>query len=101
MKTILEPSDIEAIAQMVVEALRPLINKNGTTNREKIMGVQDLCQYLKVDESWVYKQVSLKTIPFFKAGKYTRFRKSKIDRWIEENTIKPLSEPSLKAVKRT
>ena len=101
MRFELETQDIEAIAHMVVEALRPLITKNGTTNREEIMGVQDLCQYLKVDESWVYKQVSLKTIPFFKAGKYTRFRKSKIDRWIEENAIKPLSEPSLKAVKRT
>lgn len=100
MRLELESDDIEAIAQRVLHVLKPLLSKAKISCHDDIMGVRDLCTYLQVDESWVYKQVSLKSIPFFKAGKYTRFRKSKIDRWIEENSVKPLSEPTLKVVKK-
>lgn len=100
MKLELEAHDVEAIAERVLDILKPLISKTAVSRQDDIMGVHDLCTYLQVDESWVYKQVSQKTIPFFKAGKYTRFRKSKIDRWIEENSIKPLPESPLKVVKR-
>lgn len=102
MRLELESDDIEAIAQRVLDVLKPLLSKARISSHEDdIMCVHDLCTYLQVDESWVYKQVSLKSIPFFKAGKYTRFRRSKIDRWIEENSVKPVSEPTLKVVKRT
>lgn len=100
MKIELELTDIEAIAKKVTEVIKPLIPRTGVFQQDSVMSVQDLCQYLKVDESWVYKQVSLKKIPFFKAGKYTRFKKSRIDRWIDENDVKPLSKPSLRVMKK-
>jgi len=42
-----------------------------------------------VEASWVYRQVSMKRIPYFKAGKYIRFRKLDIDRWISRNSVAP------------
>ncbi len=95
MKTELEQHDIEAIAQRVIELLKPMLSGNGKTgNDDTIFDVQELADYLKVDTSWVYKKVSLKEIPHFHAGKYPRFKKPVIDKWIETQTVRPI--PPLK-----
>ena len=67
-------------------------NKNSATKEDdKIMDVKGLAAYLQVAESWVYNQVALNGIPFFKCGKYTRFRKEDIDNWIGKHTVKTVS----------
>ena len=90
MKTELERGDIEAIAKEVVELVRPLLTRNTKMESDTIFDVKGLADYLKVDASWVYNRVHLKAIPYFKCGKYTRFRKSAIDKWIEQATVKPI-----------
>ena len=98
MKTELEPQDIQAIAAQVVEMLRPILaQKGGGKAEDGIFSVETLAQYLGVSPSWVYKQISLKTIPYFKVGRHPRFRRAEIDKWIETQTIKPI--PSLRMVK--
>lgn len=98
MKSEIEPQDIEAIAQGVLELLKPLLSRLEKCDEEDtILDVKGLAKYLRVDSSWVYKQVSLKTIPFFKTGRYTRFKKAHIDRWIESQTTRPI--PTVKLVK--
>jgi excisionase family DNA binding protein len=95
MRTTLEAEDIAAIADAVVERLKPLLNNNGNrAEPDTIFTPETLAEYLRVDVSWVYKQVSLKAIPYFKSGKYVRFRKSVIDRWIESQSI--MAIPSLR-----
>ena len=47
-----------------------------------------MADYLKVDSSWVYKRVCENKIPYVKLGKYNRFRKSAIDRWLELGMVK-------------
>ena len=88
MKSELEKSDIEAIAAAVLERIRPLLKHSATKEDDKIFDVKGLASYLQVTESWVYNQVALNMVPFFKCGKYTRFRKEDIDNWIGENTVK-------------
>src|SRR4030042_5666127 len=96
MKTEFESQDIEAVANRVLELLKPLITGNGRNeDKDTIFTPETLSKYLQVDISWVYKQVSLKTIPYFKSGKYTRFKKNKIDRWIEKNTVEPIPSKKL------
>ncbi len=91
MKTILEPQDIEAITNQLIEKLKPYLNQNIKMRGEDIVfDAQSLADYLKVDKSWVDKQVQLKSIPYFKCGKYNRFKKSAIDKWIDTETIRPL-----------
>jgi excisionase family DNA binding protein len=94
----IEPQDIEAIAHRVSELLKPLVSCiEKPDDKDTIFDVKGLAEYLHVDLSWVYKQVSLKAVPFFKTGRYTRFKKKDIDRWIESQTLRPI--PTLRIVK--
>jgi excisionase family DNA binding protein len=93
MKIDLEHSDIQAIAAEVVKAIKPLLAK-GKAEDDTIFTVKTLAAYLHVSDQWVYERVALNEIPFSKTGKFPRFRKRKIDRWIdslETPAISPLS----------
>ena len=90
MKTELEHNDIELIARQLADKLKPLLCKCPKPTDETIFDVKGLAQHLKVNESWVYNQVHLKNIPYFKCGKYPRFKKSAIDKWIEQETVQPI-----------
>lgn len=87
IKIRLDEEDIEIIVHRVIQALRPLL-VGKASEKDEIFTPESLAEYLKVDISWVYKKVSLREIPFFKSGKYVRFKKSAIDKWIEENSFK-------------
>jgi excisionase family DNA binding protein len=92
MKAELESHDIDAIAYKVVELIKPMLSGNDRQRQEDlIFDVKGLSEYLKVDTSWIYKHVSLKSIPHFKVGKYTRFRKKDIEKWIESHKIPSLT----------
>lgn len=98
MKSEFESQDIEQIAQRVIELIRPmLLTTARNEEKDHIFDVKGLSEYLLVDPSWIYKQVSLRAIPFFKTGKYSRFRKRDIDKWIESNATRPI--PPLKLTK--
>ncbi|MGB9693471.1 MAG: helix-turn-helix domain-containing protein [Fervidobacterium sp.] len=97
MRIELEQKDIEAIAQKTFELIKPFLSTKAHSDSEVIFDVKGLSEYLKVEPSWVYKKVSLKEIPHFKSGKYVRFKKSAIDRWIESQTRRPI--PPLKLTK--
>ena len=91
MKMELEQTDIEAIATRVKELLKPAIVAVGKgVQDDPIFDVSSLAKHLSVDSTWIYKQTSLKTIPYFRVGKYIRFRKKDIDKWIEGHTIRPV-----------
>jgi len=82
---------VEQLADRLTERLKPVLAGNvKRPDDEVIFDVHGLAEYLKVDASWVYKKVSLKEIPHFHAGKYPRFKKSQIDKWIESQTVRPL-----------
>ncbi len=99
MKFEIEQQDIESIAQRISELIKPLLSRiEKPDDRDTIFDVKGLAEYLHVDSSWVYKQVSLKTIPFFKTGRYTRFKKMHIDRWIENQIARPI--PTMRLVKK-
>ncbi len=100
MKTSLEQEDIQAIASAVIEMLKPMLSGNGQqAAKETIFTPESLADYLHVDTSWVYRQVSDKTIPYFKSGKYVRFRKPAIDKWIDSNERQPI--PKFKQIRNS
>lgn len=82
MKTELELQEIEAIADKVFEKLKPIIGKH--EDEDNILDVDGLAQYLKVGKQWVYEKVHQGTMPYYKVGKYTRFRRSNIDAWLKK-----------------
>ena len=74
---------IDAIVEKVVERLKPFLSDSNKTKDDELMDVQGLADYLKVKTSWIYEKVHTKQIPFQKAGRFPRFRKKNIDKWLE------------------
>ncbi len=72
---------INDIVEKVVEQITPLFNNS---NNDELMDVQELADYLKVKRQWVYEKTHMGIIPYYKVGKYPRYRKSKIDEWLLE-----------------
>ena len=96
MKTTLDNEDLKLIAKDVAEELKPLLKKNTKIkNSDTVFDVKSLAEYLKVKDTWIYNKVGLKTIPYFKCGKYLRFKKSNIDKWIDSKTIQAVPALSL------
>ncbi len=82
MKIELETNDIERIVEKVVEQLTPLLKHNCNSSDSNILTVNDLSDYIKVKTTWIYEKVHTRGIPFYKAGKFPRFRKKHIDIWL-------------------
>ena len=51
-------------------------------NRE-FLTVEELANQLGVPKSWVYHRTSEGTIPFYKFGKYLRFKKDDVDNYFK------------------
>ena len=71
---------IDAIVEKVVEKLIPLLRCKAKDN--ELMGVEELAKYLNVGNDWVYAHV--KEIPHYKIGRFPKFRKKLIDKWLEK-----------------
>ena len=90
----------ERVAQRVVKALKPLLSGKGEDHN--LFTVKGLAEYLGISQKWVYERVQFKEIPYYKLGGSLRFKKSAIDRWLEETCKTPaVNSPAgpLKAVK--
>jgi len=51
---------------------------------EKLLTVKQLCDMLQIKPSTVYKWVHYSYIPYVKLGDLIRFKKEKVDGWIEK-----------------
>ena len=59
---------------------------NAHFNKE-ILTLKEICEYLELSSSHIYKLTSRREIPFAKTGKRIFFKKSDIDAWIYRNRI--------------
>ena len=66
--------------------MRPLLVPKKGEDEDAIFTPEQLAGYLQVTKQWVYERVALGEIPYAKVGKYLRFRKSAIDRWVESQS---------------
>ena len=67
MKTQFEDSDIQQIAEKVLDTLKPYLAGTGRDRAEdNIMDMEGLCSYLKVTSKWIHERTHLKEIPFIK-----------------------------------
>ena len=83
---------IDAIVEKVVERLKPLLYNSRDSKDNELMTVDEVADYLKVKTSWVYEKVHTRQIPFQKAGRFPRFRKKNIDKWLD-NPYSSLNVP--------
>jgi len=52
----------------------------------EVMNIRQASQYLGVSADTLYKYVGEQRIPAFKLGNRWRFKKSKLDQWMEEKS---------------
>ena len=50
-----------------------------------IMTIQEVCEYLKLNDKTAYRLAAEGKIPGFKVGGSWRFRKQEIEKWIKRN----------------
>ena len=51
---------------------------------DEILTFEEVCEYLKFSKSKLYNLVQQKKIPASKIGRNWRFKRSKIDTWLEK-----------------
>jgi excisionase family DNA binding protein len=91
MQSTLEKNDIELIAEAVFQKLKPLLKvANKKAEGDIFFTVDQLAEYLNVKKCWIYRRTSEQNIPFHKRGRYVRFKKSEIIKWLEEQKVNPL-----------
>jgi excisionase family DNA binding protein len=68
--------------------------ENGMGDSREVMNIRQASQYLGVSPDTLYKYVNEQKIPAFKLGNRWRFKKSKLDQWMEEKSME--TEPPAK-----
>jgi excisionase family DNA binding protein len=65
----------------------------------EVMNIRQASQYLGVSPDTLYKYVNEQKIPAFKLGNRWRFKKSKLDQWMEEKSMEtePQGKKRMKA----
>jgi len=68
--------------------------KGTMADSREVMNIRQASQYLGVSPDTLYKYVGEQRIPAFKLGNRWRFKKSKLDQWMEEKSSQ--MEPAAK-----
>jgi len=71
----------ELIAERVVKALKPFLTEGKSD--DAIFDTVTIAEYLGVSDQWVRDRVKHKQIPYLKVGKFLKFRRKDIDRWLD------------------
>lgn len=84
----LEPSDIQAIADKVVEKLLPMLQEMHKPDR--LMTIDEVCVLIGKSKAQIYQWVDrakhgLSDFPFKKAGRSLRFSEKEIRKWTGNN----------------
>lgn len=53
----------------------------------KLIGIQDVAEYLGVSTNTIYAWISQKRIPYYKVGRLVKFDAAEIDRWIATKKV--------------
>jgi excisionase family DNA binding protein len=56
---------------------------NTATQFDEVLTLQEAAAFLKVSERMLYDRVSKRTIPYERAGRLIRFRRSRLEEWMK------------------
>jgi excisionase family DNA binding protein len=75
------------------------VEENAMVESREVMNIRQASQYLGVSADTLYKYVNEQKIPAFKLGNRWRFKKSKLDQWMEEQSaeVEPQVKRTVKA----
>ena len=81
----------EELRQIIREELQR-VNTKQEDKESQIMTIIDVCKYLDLSKSYIYKLTSLKAIPHYKRGKKLYFKKQEINNWLLEKKVSTMDE---------
>jgi excisionase family DNA binding protein len=89
-----KPATVETGRRVRVEKA-----KGTMADSREVMNIRQASQYLGVSPDTLYKYVGEQKIPAFKLGNRWRFKKSKLDQWMEEKSMEmePVAKRKTKA----
>lgn len=83
-------ANIEKRLNSIERKLGDNFNENGY---KEVMNLNQLCDYLELSKSHIYKLTSTQEIPHYKrGGKKLYFNKYEIDNWLLQNKIDTIDE---------
>ncbi len=86
-----DPEQKDSVAFLLAEILRELRRSNNANAApgpvREILTLEEVADYLRLSPNTLRDKVRLRQIPFHKVGGSIRFRRSKIDRWINQGEI--------------
>lgn len=62
-------------------------HRNAARSGHDILTIEEVAEYLRLKPQTIYKWAQEKRIPAAKLGKEWRFRKSTLDRWLDEQML--------------
>ncbi len=68
----------------LINAFYSDIGRSNVNKTDEVMTIDELVLYLKIPKSTLYKLVREGEIPSQKIGRHLRFRKERIDRWLDQ-----------------
>jgi excisionase family DNA binding protein len=71
--------------------------KGYMADSREVMNIRQASQYLGVSPDTLYKYVNEQKIPAFKLGNRWRFKKSRLDQWMEEQSSEMEAKKAKKA----
>jgi excisionase family DNA binding protein len=94
MKIELEKEDLRSISKEIMDDVRRVLASERTEHHDILFTVDSLAEYLQLSKQWIYERVHFKEIPYVKIGKFLRFKKSQIDKWLNGFAVPSTSLPS-------
>jgi excisionase family DNA binding protein len=85
-----EPEQKDSAAHLLAEILKELRRSNDSQRAERtreILSLPEAANYLGQSEFTIRGWVRMRKIPFSKVNGAIKFRRSKLDRWIDRNEI--------------
>ena len=73
------------ILDQILTELRGL--RQQTAPVREILDIEETADYLRLSVNTVREKVRLRQIPFFRVGGTIRFRRSKLDRWVDRSEV--------------
>jgi excisionase family DNA binding protein len=51
--------------------------------KEKLLSVNDICEYLGIARDTVYKLIITESLPAYRLGRLWKFKKKEVDKWLK------------------
>ena len=66
------------------------LTKNWRKNlmKERLLSVNDICEYFGIGRDTIYKWIDTKGLPAYRLGRQWKFRKEEVDGWLKKSSHK-------------